>query len=248
MISRIGRAPLGLKRGPPNALGSSDGRELCNVHGIGLLHVACLCMHITAQLLQPLAVVRGVNRWDQICVHNPLALSTPPALVVVKNRTRSVIHDNLNVGDALFLNLSAKFWLAGWLAAWLAGWLGAPLRRGVFLRVAALVVGAGVRRLAGRAAAKGIAPPLTYVGMRFPRRLGLPPRPKVRGRGLAKVRQESGPERRGDPKQIPVPARMGRLRSTSLLALGRRPLQHGFSARAAARRERWQEATPAGGG
>ena len=44
--------------------------------------------------------------------------------LVVKNRTRSVIHDNLNVGDALFLNLSAKFWLAGWLAAWLAGWLG----------------------------------------------------------------------------------------------------------------------------
>ena len=82
-------------------------------------------------------------------------------------------------------------WLAGCLAAWLAGWLGAPLRRGVFLRVAALVVGAGVRRLAGRAAAKGIAPPLTYVGMRFPRRLGLPPRPKVRGRGLAKVRQET---------------------------------------------------------
>ena len=111
--------------------------------------------------------------------------------LVVKNRTRSVIHDNLNVGDALFLNLSAKFWLAGWLAAWLAGWLGAPLRRGVFPRVAALVVGAGVRRLAGRAAAKGIAPPLTYVGMRFPRRLGLPPRPKVRGRGLAKVRQET---------------------------------------------------------
>ena len=58
---------------PPNALGSSDGRELCNVHGIGLLHVACLCMHITAQLLQPLAVVRGVNRRDQICVHSSCA-------------------------------------------------------------------------------------------------------------------------------------------------------------------------------